>query len=122
MLNASFKIFTKVIANILSLVASKLIRHSQTSFLPGCYILEGVVILHETIHELQRKKQSGIILKIDFEKAYDKVNWPFLQQVLRMKGFPERWCAWIDKVVTGGSVCVKVNDDTRHFFQTKQGF
>jgi hypothetical protein len=38
-----------------------------------------------------------------------------------MKGFSERWCAWIDKVVTGGSVCVKVNDDTRHFFQTKQG-
>jgi len=31
------------------------------------------------IHELQRKKQSGIILKIDFEKAYDKVNWSFLQ-------------------------------------------
>jgi hypothetical protein len=116
-----FQIFTKVIANRLSLVASKLIRHSQTTFLPGRYILEGVVILHETIHKLQRKKHSGIILKIDFEKAYDKVNWPFLQQVLRMKGFSERWCAWIDKVVTRGSVCVKVNDDTRHFFQTKQG-
>ena len=74
MLNVSFKIFTKVMANRLTLVASKLIRQSQSAFLSGRYILEGVVVLHETIHELQRKKQSGIILKIDFEKAYDKVN------------------------------------------------
>jgi len=55
-LNVSFKIFTKVMANRLTLVASKLIRQSQLAFLPGRYILEGVVILHETIHELQRKK------------------------------------------------------------------
>jgi hypothetical protein len=49
--------------------------------------MEDMVILHETIHELHRKKQKGLILKLDFEKAYDKVNWSFLQQVLRMKGF-----------------------------------
>ena len=120
MLNVSFKIFTKVMANRLTLVASKLIRQSQSAFLPGRYILEGVVVLHETIHELQRKKQSGIILKIDFEKAYDKVNWSFLQQVLRMKGFSERWCAWVDKIVTGGSVSVKVNDDMGHFSKLKK--
>jgi len=38
-----------------------------------------------------------------------------------MKGFSERWCAWVDKIVTGGSVSVKVNDDMGLFFQTKQG-
>lgn len=79
MLNVSFKIFTKVIANRLSMVASKVIGASQTAFIPGRYILEGVVILHETLHELKRKKKKGIILKIDFEKAYDKVNWSFMQ-------------------------------------------
>jgi hypothetical protein len=36
--------------------------------------MEGVIVLHETIHELHRKKQSDLILKIDFEKAYDKIN------------------------------------------------
>ena len=40
----------------------------------GRYIMEGVAILQETIHELKKKKQSEIILKLDFEKAYDKVN------------------------------------------------
>lgn len=79
MLNVSFKIFTKVIANRLSMVASKVIGASQTAFIPGRYILEGVVILHETLYELKRKKMKGIILKIDFEKAYDKVNWSFMQ-------------------------------------------
>ena len=38
------------------------------------------------IHELHRKKLDGVRFKINFEKAYDKVKWPFLQQALRMKG------------------------------------
>ena len=54
--------------------------------------MEGAIILHETLHELHTKKQDGIIFKIDFEKAYDKVKWDFLQQTLRMKGFSDVWC------------------------------
>jgi hypothetical protein len=82
--------------------------------------LEGVVILHETLHELHRKKHKGLILKLDFEKAYNKVHWSFLQQVLRMKGFSGKWCQWIDSIVKGGSVC-KGNDEMGHNFQTKKG-
>jgi hypothetical protein len=74
MLNVSFKIFTKVLANRLTSVACRITKPSQHAFLPGRYILEGVVVLHETIHELKRKKQKGLILGLDFEKAYDKVN------------------------------------------------
>jgi hypothetical protein len=121
MLNVSFKVFTKVIANRLLGVARKVIRPSQSAFLPGSNILEGAVVLHETLHELRKKRLKGVILKLDFEKAYDKVNWSFLQQVLRMKGFCGKWCHWIEKIVTGGSVSVKVNDDVGHFFQTKKG-
>jgi hypothetical protein len=91
LLNVSFKIFTKVAANRLTTVAQKLIRPTQTAFLPGRNIMEGAVILHETIHELHTKKKDGVIFKIDFEKAYDKVNWNFLQQTLRMKGFSQKW-------------------------------
>ena len=56
LLNVSFKIFTKVATNRLSTVARKIIRPTQTAFLPGRNIMEGVVILHETIHELHSKK------------------------------------------------------------------
>lgn len=74
LLNVCFKLLTKVITNRLSKFADK-INESQTAFIPGRQILEGVVILHEVLHELKVKKQSGIILKLDFEKAYYKVQW-----------------------------------------------
>jgi hypothetical protein len=79
LLNVSFKVFTKVLNNRILKVSDKLIGPSQTAFIPGRYIMEGVVVLHETIHELHKKKQHGVILKLDFEKAYNKLKWPFIQ-------------------------------------------
>jgi hypothetical protein len=67
-------------------VANTVVRPTQTAFMPGRHILEGVVVLHETIHELHKKKLDGVPLKLDLEKAYDKVKWDFLQQALRMEG------------------------------------
>jgi len=87
----------------------------------GRNILEGVVTLHETVHELHRKNQSAIIFKIDFEKAYDKVKWDFLLQTLRMKGFSPKWIEWIRSFISGGSVAINVNDEIGPFFQTKKG-
>ena len=93
-----------------------MVRSSQTAFMLGRNILEGLVVLHETIHELHKKKKDGVILKLDFEKAYDKVSWPFLQQVLRMNGFSLTWCRWIEEIVSKGSVAVKVNEKIGHNF------
>ena len=56
LLNVSFKIFTKVATNRLTTVAQKIISRTQTAFLPGRNIMEGAVILHETLHELNSKK------------------------------------------------------------------
>jgi hypothetical protein len=77
--------------------------------------------LHETVHKLYSKKLNGVILKLDFEKAYDKVKWSFLQQTLRMKGFSAEWRALIYSFVFGGSVAIKVNDDVGRYFQTLNG-
>ena len=121
LLNVSFNFFTKVGTNRITEVAQKVVSPTQTAFMPGRHILEGVLILHETIHELHRKKMNGVLLKIDFEKAYDKVQWPFLQQVLRMKGFDPKWCEWIEQFVSRGSVGIKVNDDLGRYFQTRKG-
>jgi hypothetical protein len=78
-------------------------------------------VLHEIVHELHLKKLDGVLLKSDFEKAYDKVKWSFLQQTLRMKGFDSKWCKWIQEFVSRESVGVKVNDDIAHYFQTHKG-
>jgi hypothetical protein len=49
----------KVATNRISQVAQKVISPSQTAFIPGRNIIEGVIVLHETIHEMHRRKQSG---------------------------------------------------------------
>jgi hypothetical protein len=84
------------------------IRPTQMAFMPGRHILEGVLILHEIIRELHRKKLDGVLIKIDFEKHMIKVKWPFLQQVLRMKGFNSKWCRWIDNFVNRGPWVLKL--------------
>lgn len=74
LLNVSFKIFTNLILNRLAGVINKIVDIEQTAFIKVRYILDGVVILHETLHELRRSKQKGVVFKIDFEKAYDSVS------------------------------------------------
>ena len=63
----------------------------------------------------------SVLFKIDFEKAYNKVKWSFLQQALRMKGFPPQWCERVARFIQGGSVGIRVNDDIGHYFQTLKG-
>jgi hypothetical protein len=103
------------------MVADHVVRPSQTAFMQGRNILDGVVTLHETVHELHSKKLNGVILKLDLKKAYDKVKWFFLHQTLRMKGFSAEWRSLIDSFVSGGSVAIKVNDDVGKYFQTLKG-
>jgi hypothetical protein len=55
LLNVSFKIFTKVVTIRLNSVADNVVRPTQTAFMQGRYILDGVVTLHEKVHEMHRK-------------------------------------------------------------------
>lgn len=66
--------------------------------------------------------QSGTIMKIDSEKAYDRVQWNFLVEVLQRKGFHPTWIRWILQIV-GGRVCVNVNGEGEQgkFFRTYRG-
>jgi hypothetical protein len=57
------------------------------------------------------EKDEQCIQKLEFSKAYDKVNSEFLQQTLWMKGrFFGKWCRWINQFTTKGSVGIKIND------------
>jgi hypothetical protein len=79
------------------------------------------VILYEIIHDMHREKQNGVIFKINFEKTCDKIKWLFVRNVLEMKGFSCEWCQWIDSIIQGGYVGIKVNDHVDQNFQTKKG-
>jgi hypothetical protein len=111
--------FTKVATNRISQVPQKVIGHFQTVFIPSHNIMEGVIVLHETLHEMHRKKQSGVILKIDFEKAYDKLNWNFIQQTLN-EGLFTHLVQMGTFLHGGGHVGVKVNDQVGQNIQTRK--
>jgi len=83
--------------------------------------MEGTMSLHEIIHDTKVKKKEGLILKLDFEKTYDKVSLDFLFYCLEQRGFPPRWCSWIKKVVTCGTLSVKVNDQMGPYFTSGKG-
>jgi hypothetical protein len=80
---------------MLNSIAGHVVQLTQTTFMKGRNILDGVVILHETVHAMHRKNLNGVIFEIDFEKAYGKVKWSFLQQTLKIKGFSQALHSWI---------------------------
>ena len=95
LLNCIYKWITKVLNLRLESIADKLILVNQTAFMKERDIMNGIMALHEILHETKRKGEVGIVLKLDFEKTYDKVCWDFLFDCLKMRGFCEKWCSWI---------------------------
>jgi hypothetical protein len=77
--------------------------------------------LHEILHDTRVKHKDGLILKLDFEKAYDKISWKFLLECLRQRGFDSKWCDWIWQVMTSGTLSVKGNDKMGSYFQCGKG-
>jgi hypothetical protein len=121
LLNCSFKIFTKVLTNRLAKIIDRLISYHQSAFIRGRFILESVVTAHEVIHEVHKSKDKGLVLKLDYEKSYDKVNLDFLYEVLELRGFNPTFIRFIRQITQGGSVGVKVNDIEGDFFLTGKG-
>jgi hypothetical protein len=74
LLNVDFKFFPKLLNDRITPIADTIISEIQIAFIKGRNILEGVVILHEVMYELKRSKRQGVLFKIDFKKAYDKIK------------------------------------------------
>ena len=77
----------KILNKRLSQVLHHLIGETQTAFVSGRQILDGALIANEVAHWLKKSKRSGALLKLDFQKAYDTVNWDSLDLVLKEMSF-----------------------------------
>ena len=106
--------------NRLAKCVAHVISRTQTAFIKGRYIMEGIVILHEALNSFHKNKEDALIFKVDFEKAYDKIKWPFVIQMLKMKGFPDKWCDWVMETMRG-HVGIRVNDEIGPYFKTFKG-
>jgi hypothetical protein len=59
-------------------VMGRIINKCQSGFLKDRNIVDGILALHEILHDTRSKKKDCLVLKLDFEKAYDKLRWDFL--------------------------------------------
>jgi hypothetical protein len=120
-LNCIYKWFTKVLTIRLEPLAGRILHKSQTTFVKRRNIMNSVLALHEILHKTKRMGHIGVVLKLDFKKAYDKVCWEFLLQCLEKRGFHRKWCEWVSMVVQNGAISVKMNGAMGPYFQSYKG-
>ena len=106
-----YKIITKLLVSKLEKILHKLISPTQATFIPGRWIVENQIVVQEMLHSFKtRKVKSGLAtIKIDLQKAYDRVNWNFLQAVLKNFGFDEKFVKWILECVSTVSFELLIN-------------
>lgn len=104
LINCSLKILLKVMANRLRKVIPNIVLEEQSSFMKGRNITDSVLITIEVAHSLQTKAVEGFILKLDFEKAFNSVNWEFLIHSMEQIGFGDRWNNWILSILKSMSL------------------
>uniref|UniRef100_A0A251UDF3 Putative RNA-directed DNA polymerase, eukaryota, Reverse transcriptase zinc-binding domain protein n=1 Tax=Helianthus annuus TaxID=4232 RepID=A0A251UDF3_HELAN len=115
------KMVSKVLANRLKSVIGSVVSESQSAFLKGNFILDGPLIVNELYNWCKKSKKKVFFLKIDFEKAYDNVNWNFLNSIMEQMGFPSRWCNWIKGSVESARSSVLVNGSPTFEFKCSKG-
>lgn len=121
LINSSIKILLKVLATRLAGHLDALISDTQTGFIKGRQASESILLVKEVSHSIQKRRCGGSILKLDFEKAFDTVNWDFLVQVMDKMNFDPKWCRWIIGLWESIRVSVLVNGTPSQEFSPQRG-
>ncbi|CAJ2673682.1 unnamed protein product [Trifolium pratense] len=116
-----YKILAKVLANRLRVVMGSVISESQTAFVKGRQILDGILVANEVVDEARKSKKELLLFKVDFEKAYDSVEWGYLEDVMGRMGFPTLWRKWIKECVSTATASVLVNGSPTDEFPFERG-
>ncbi|XP_057871389.2 uncharacterized protein LOC131077832 [Cryptomeria japonica] len=119
--NVVYKIITKLIAERLKPLLGALISTEQGGYVEGRQILDGVVIASEVIHSMASSKERAMFIKLDMAKAYDRVSWEFLQNILLAFGFKEEWVSWVLSCVTSSSFSILINGESSDWFSASRG-
>jgi len=110
-----------MLAMRMRMIIGEVISDSQSAFISGRYILDGPLVINETIGWIKKKGGKAFLLKLDFEKAYDNVHWGFLLSTLSHMGFPSIWCNWVKGILVSARSAVLVNGSPTFEFQCEKG-
>ena len=119
LLNTDYKLATKCIAKRLEKVLPYLIDGDQTGYIKGRFIGENICLISDIIE--QHENKVGMILFLDFEKAFDSLEWDFLFKVLNTMNFGPSFLNWIQTFYTNISSCVVNNGFSSEFFSLQRG-
>ena len=121
--NVIYKLVSKVLANRMKIVLPIAIHETQSGFVPGRLITDNVLVAYECFHYLRKKKagKKGYLgLKLDMSKAYDRVEWCFVEKMMDKLGFPSNYVKLVMKCISSASFAVLVNGQpSRTFIPTR---
>jgi hypothetical protein len=109
-----YKLISKVVANQLKVVLPDVISPSQSAFVPGHLITDNVLLTYELTHYLKNKRkgvEGAAAIKLDMRKAYDRVEWGFLYNMMIKMGFRRQWTHLIMRYVSTVNYRIKVNGE-----------
>ena len=122
--NVIYKILSKVITNRLKHILPKIISETQSAFVPGRLITDNILVAFETLHHMKtaRSGRPGFMaLKLDMSKAYDRVKWAFLKQIMIKMGFANQWVNLVLECISTVSFSILINGAPRGFFRPSRG-
>ena len=114
-----YKIAVKAIANRLRDILDEIIGEEQSAFVPGRLITDNVLVAYETIHAIKRRKKGKnccCVVKLDMLKAYDRVEWHYLEAMLTRLGFGDAFIRLVMKCVTSVRFTIKLNGELLPYF------
>ena len=121
LLNVVYKMASAAIANRLKLTLDNLIHENQKGFISGRFIGENIRLIYDVLFETKNRNLQGLILSIDFEKAFDTVSWKFIVKTLRYYNFGPSIVRWISLFQKGAESCIIQNGFISDFFYLKRG-
>ncbi|XP_026420308.1 uncharacterized protein LOC113316311 [Papaver somniferum] len=95
LIHGMYKIISKVLAHRFKEVLPSIISSHQSAFIKKRPILDEVLVANELIDSRRRSGKAGLLVKVDFEKAFDHVRWDFLDEILALMNFGEKWRKWV---------------------------
>ena len=93
--NTGYKLITKIIATRLKRILPRIIPENQGGFIKGRKILDNIILVQEAIHSSCKRKEKGMIIKLDLVNAFDRVRYDFLFAVMSKFGFSPAFINWV---------------------------